>query len=301
MPSSAAKAELRPGETLSIQQFEGLRDEMRVAFDHLRTEFERLEEVMMAIQIKQRGETTPEDDARNSRLGYICWTRRSRSRAKSKGRCRGESDRRSERPETHLGLISHSRFDGPLGSHLVTGVELDDDFPSRDHDAGGRLGMQREVLDPVTLVEDGASDALRSLEVDRHLGGRPDDELEPFGSWDHVRPHGQASVLGARVENEIGPRQVREREAPVLSHRGAVRAAEPDGGHSSTDRPPILIHDDSGHGPAHRLRSRRRGGLLLPCGTLRSLMDMKMESAGRQRPEQDKRKNLFHGDLTTAA
>ena len=83
-PPSAAGSEERPEGTLSIQELEGLRDEMRVAFDHLRTEFERLEEAILAIQIRQRGETTPQHDARNSRLGYICLTRTSRIRPKSK-------------------------------------------------------------------------------------------------------------------------------------------------------------------------------------------------------------------------
>lgn len=83
MPLSAVGWEEHPAETLSTQDLEGLRDEMRVSFEHLRAEFERLEATIMAIQIKQRGEASTEQAARISRLGYICLTRGSRIRSKS--------------------------------------------------------------------------------------------------------------------------------------------------------------------------------------------------------------------------
>jgi hypothetical protein len=80
MPLPADEGKERAAETLSLEELEGLRDEMRLAFEHLRTEFERLEETIMAIQLRQRSEATPEQDARTSRLGYIRWARRSRIR-----------------------------------------------------------------------------------------------------------------------------------------------------------------------------------------------------------------------------
>ena len=79
MPPPSDPGEERPAEALSIQELEGLRDEMRVAFEHLRSEFERLEETIMGIQIRQRAETTTDQDARSSRLGFICFSRRSRT------------------------------------------------------------------------------------------------------------------------------------------------------------------------------------------------------------------------------